>query len=172
MRHRVISTSTTEDKIKRNFDFVHKLHLRTLRSRYRNSDQKHWFKARRSTSVFRNRKLINSACRNKRSALSQISSNERSVHLILSESCSSLLVRRAICTNLVVVRGRFTSSANTITVPRSNLCHTQRIINSHLPKRIQPKFDSRNTNLIEKACNVGILWRRSKNIPHTYVCAS
>lgn len=164
---RIISAGTAEDKIKRNFYLVHKLHRTFLSSRYRNSDQKRRFKAGSSTSSFQRRNLIYITCRNKRGTLSQISSDDRSAHRVLSERRGSLLVRRAIRADLVIVRSSVTSLADSITVPCGNLCHTQRIVNSHLPKRGQPEFDSRNTDLIEQPCNMGILRGRSEDIPHT-----
>lgn len=165
----VISTSPAEDEIKRDFKLVVEELVAIGLAWELNANQESRLEAWSGTGSLQRRNLLDIAGRDKRGTLSQISSNKRSLHRVLSERRSTLLERRAIRTDLIVARLGVTRSTQAVTIPSSNLSKTLILIELDLPERGHLQPDRSDTDLIKNASNMCILRCRAKNIPHTQV---
>lgn len=164
----VISTSTTEDEIKRDFKLVIEELVAIGLAWELNANQESRLEAWSSTGSLQRRNLLDIAGRDKRSAFSQVGGNKRRLHSVLSERRSTLLEGRTIGTNLVVARlSIIASSTQTVTIPSSHLGKTLVLIELNLPERSHLQPDRSDTDLIKNASNMRILRCGAKNIPHT-----
>lgn len=163
----IIITSTAEHEIERNLQFIIKRSLSSSSDRKLNTYQEsrhkrfrvHAFNRIRSHRRYLTSRTINSSLR-------QIGSIYRRCDGILSKGRRRLFIRGTIRTNLVISGSISTQAFNTISVPRSNLCHTLSITGGDLPSGYQLKTHSRQTKLVKQARQVRILRNLRKNSRH------
>lgn len=153
----IIITGTAEHEVERNLYLIVKGLISLGFNRQLNAYQENRVKRKTDSSIGSS---IHTTSVIELRTLCKISSDKGSSNSILGEGSGCLLVRRSIGADLIkrrILLFMAVERNDTITIPRSDLCHTLGILRRHLPGRNELQPYCIDTHLIEQTLQVRIL---------------